>query len=67
MSELKAKLQSDLNGAIKSRNTVVAETIRMVLTAITNEEVAGKEAKTLSEDEVIAGTLVCAGGEVLKK
>ena len=40
---LKGKLQSDLNGAIKSRNTVVAETIRMVLSAITNEEVAGKE------------------------
>ena len=53
MSELKAKLQSDLNGAIKSRNTVVAETIRMVLAAITNEEVAGKEKKELSDAEVI--------------
>ena len=53
MSELKAKLQSDLNGAIKSRNTVVAETIRMVLTAITNEEVAGKEKKELSDAEII--------------
>ena len=50
---LKAQLQSDLNGAIKSRNTVVAETIRMVLSAITNEEVAGKEKKELSDAEVI--------------
>lgn len=50
---LKAKLQSDLNEAIKTRNTVVAETIRMVLAAITNEEVAGKEKKELSEAEVI--------------
>lgn len=50
---LKAKLHSDLNDAIKSRNTVVAETIRMVLAAITNEEVAGKEKKELSEAEVI--------------
>ena len=50
---LKSKLQSDLNGAIKSRNTVVAETIRMVLTAITNEEVAGKEKKELSDAEII--------------
>lgn len=53
MSALKEKLQSDLNGAIKSRNTVVAETIRMVLSAITNEEVAGKEKRELSDAEVI--------------
>lgn len=53
MSTLKDKLQSDLNAAIKSRNTVVAETIRMVLTAITNEEVAGKEKKELSDAEII--------------
>lgn len=53
MSELKSKLQSDLNDAIKSRNTVVAETIRMILAAITNEEVAGKEKKELSDAEVI--------------
>jgi uncharacterized protein YqeY len=50
---LKQKLQSDLNEAIKSRNTVSAETIRMVLTAITNEEVAGKEKRELSDAEVI--------------
>ena len=50
---LKQKLQSDLNEAIKSRNTVSAETIRMILAAITNEEVAGKEKKELSEAEVI--------------
>jgi uncharacterized protein YqeY len=53
VSELKNKLQGDLNGAIKSRNTVVAETIRMVLSAITNEEVAGKEKRELSDAEVI--------------
>ena len=51
---LKEKLQSDLTEAIRSRNELVSGTIRMVLTAITNEEVAGKEAKVLSEDEVIA-------------
>ena len=53
MNQLKQKLQSDLNDAIKSRNTLVAETIRMVLAAITNEEVAGKEKKELSDAEVI--------------
>jgi uncharacterized protein len=50
---LKEKLQSDLTEAIRSRNELVSGTIRMVLAAITNEEVAGKEAKKLSEDEVI--------------
>ena len=50
---LKETLQADLNTAIKSRNSVVAETIRMVLTAITNEEVAGKEKKELSDAEII--------------
>lgn len=50
---IKQKLQSDLNTAMKSRSTVVAETIRMVLTAITNEEVAGKEKKELSDAEII--------------
>ena len=50
---LKSKLQADLNAAIKSRSTVVAETIRMVLTAVTNEEVAGKEKKELSDAEII--------------
>lgn len=51
---LKEKLQSDLTEAIRSRNELVSGTIRMVLTAITNEEVSGKEARKLSEDEVIA-------------
>jgi uncharacterized protein YqeY len=53
MSALKEKLQSDLNAAIKSRSTVVAETIRMVLSAITNEEVAGKEKRELSDADVV--------------
>ena len=50
---IKETLKTDLNAAIKSRNSVVAETIRMVLTAITSEEVAGKEKKELTDAEVI--------------
>ncbi|MEN9324343.1 MAG: hypothetical protein RL414_97 [Actinomycetota bacterium] len=50
---LKEKLQSDLTEAIRSRNELVSGTIRMVLTAITNEEVSGKEARTLGDDEII--------------
>ena len=50
---IKAQLKLDLTEAIRSRNEIVSGTIRMVLTAITNEEVAGKEARQLSEEEVI--------------
>ena len=53
MSELKARLQSDLTTAMKGRDELSAATIRMVLTAITNEEVAGKEHRELSDDDVV--------------
>ena len=42
---LKETLKSDLTEAIRSSDKVVSGTIRMVLTAITNEEVSGKEAR----------------------
>lgn len=50
---LKETLHSDLTAAIRSSDKVVSGTIRMVLTAITNEEVSGKEARTLTDDEII--------------
>ena len=50
---LKETLKSDLTEAIRTSNKVVSGTIRMVLTAITNEEVSGKEARVLSDDEII--------------
>jgi uncharacterized protein YqeY len=50
---IKETLRSDLTEAIRGRNEITSSTIRMVLTAITNEEVAGKEARVLSDDEVI--------------
>ena len=53
MSDLKARLQSDLTTAMKERDEVSAATIRMVLTAITNEEVAGKEHRDLSDDDIV--------------
>lgn len=52
MPELKARLQSDLNLAMKSRDQLRTATLRMTLTAITREEVAGAEARELSDDEV---------------
>jgi len=50
---LKEKLQADLTDAIRSRNDVVSGTVRMLLAAITNEEVAGKAAKVLTDAEII--------------
>ena len=50
---IKETLQSDLTEAIRSRNELHAATIRMVLTAITNEEVSGKSARVLTDAEII--------------
>ncbi|WEO96206.1 GatB/YqeY domain-containing protein [Streptomyces sp. FXJ1.172] len=50
---LKSKLQEDLNAAIKGRDELRSSTLRMTLAAITNEEVAGKEKRELSDDEVL--------------
>jgi uncharacterized protein YqeY len=51
---LKEKLQADLTDAIRSRNEVVSGTVRMLLAAITNEEVAGKAAKVLTDAEIVS-------------
>ena len=51
---LKEKLQNDLTEAMRARDEVRSSTIRMVLTAIKNEEVSGKEARNLSDAEVIS-------------
>jgi len=50
---LKEKLQNDLTEAMRARDEVRSSTIRLVLTAIQNEEVSGKEARDLSDAEVI--------------
>jgi uncharacterized protein YqeY len=50
---LKEKLQSDLTASMRARDELRSGTIRMVLTAIKNEEVSGKEARELSDSEVI--------------
>jgi len=50
---LKEKLQSDLTDAIRAQDSVVSGTIRMLLAAITNEEVSGKAARVLNDAEII--------------
>lgn len=54
MAQLKDRLRSDLTTAMKARDELRAATLRMVLTAVTNAEVAGAAARELSDDEVVA-------------
>jgi uncharacterized protein YqeY len=53
MAELKDRLQADLTASIKARDEVKSGTIRMVLAAVTTEEVSGKEARQLTDDDVL--------------
>jgi uncharacterized protein YqeY len=53
MSALKDRLRADLTTAMKARDELRSSTLRMVLTAITNAEVAGKVARELSDDDIL--------------
>ncbi|MCF6522551.1 GatB/YqeY domain-containing protein [Streptomyces sp. JJ36] len=52
MTTLKSRLQDDLTAAIRERDELRSATLRMTLSAITKEEVAGTAARELSDDEV---------------
>ena len=53
MSTLKDRLRTDLTAAMKARDEIRSATLRMVLTAVTNAEVAGKEHRELSDDDIV--------------
>lgn len=53
MPELKTRLHADLVTAMKARDELTTATLRMALTAVTNEEVSGKQSRELSDDEVL--------------
>jgi hypothetical protein len=53
MSAMKDRLQSDLTDAIRAQDELTMATLRMALAAITNAEVSGKEARQLSDDDVV--------------
>jgi uncharacterized protein len=53
MPALKDRLRADLTAAIKARDEVRTRTLRMALTSVSNEEVAGKAARELSDDDVL--------------
>ena len=50
---LKETLRTDLTASIKSGDKVRSSTLRMVLTSVTNAEVAGKEARVLTDEDVL--------------
>ena|SRR5579883_1503978 len=53
MTTLKDQLRTDLTAAMKSRDELRSATLRMALTAITKEEVAGSVARQLSDAEIV--------------
>jgi uncharacterized protein YqeY len=53
MAELKDRIRTDLTGAMKSRDKLRTATLRMLLAAIQTEEVSGKQARELTDDDVL--------------
>jgi uncharacterized protein YqeY len=53
VAELKDRLRADLNTAMRARDQVRLRALRMALTSITNEEVAGASARDLSDEEIV--------------
>jgi uncharacterized protein YqeY len=53
MSGLKDDLRDDLTRSMKARDPLRSSTLRMVLTAITTAEVSGKQARELSDDQIL--------------
>jgi len=50
---LKERLHSDLTDGIRARDELRTATLRMALTALTNEEVSGPVARELNDGEVV--------------
>jgi uncharacterized protein YqeY len=53
MAELTDRLRADLTSAMKSQDKLRTATLRMLLAAIRNEEVSGKQSRELTDDEVL--------------
>ena len=53
VNELKERLRTDLNDAMRARDQVRLRTLRLALTSITNEEVSGDAARELSDEEIL--------------
>lgn len=54
MAELKEKLRADMTTSMKARDALRTQTLRMVISSISNAEVSGKASRELSDEEIIA-------------
>jgi uncharacterized protein YqeY len=53
MTELKDRLRADLTAAMKSQDKLRTATLRMLMTAVRNEELTGAESRELTDAEVL--------------
>jgi uncharacterized protein YqeY len=53
MAHMKDRLRSDLTEAMKNRDKLRTATLRMLLAAIQTEEVSGKQARELTDEDVL--------------
>jgi uncharacterized protein YqeY len=53
MAQLKERIRTDLTEAMKSQDKLRTATLRMLLAAIQTEEVSGKQARELTDDDVL--------------
>lgn len=53
MAELKSRLRADLTEAMKTQDKLRTATLRMLLAAIQSEEVSGKQARELTDEDVL--------------
>jgi len=53
MSELADQIQADMVAAMKAHDDLSRSTLRMAISAIKNEQVAGKQARELTDSEVV--------------
>lgn len=53
MNELKTQLETDMRAALKAQDKVTLGTLRMVLAAVKNEEIAGKSPRVLDDSDVV--------------
>ncbi|MEK7295406.1 MAG: GatB/YqeY domain-containing protein, partial [Actinomycetota bacterium] len=53
VASLKDRLKADLTASMKARQETTTSTLRMVLSAVMNAEVAGDSVKVLSDDQIL--------------
>ena len=54
MSQMKDRLRTELTASMKARDALRSSTLRMLLTAISMAEVSGKQARELSDDDIMS-------------